>query len=235
MGEGVIKKTIIFILFITTIVILSMAAISAQEIDENQTDNFKLEITETADGATQEVLSVSDQQTLESDRKDATGAYLVLDNDADKENVNVGDYVTWILEAQNFGPDTAKNVKIHDRLPQGLKYIKHTATKGTFNPQNGIWDIGNLTIEEGLVSLYITTKAITIGEKINEATITSDTTNTNNETFEEEEIDVFAGDDSQTSGFEKHASAKMHETGNPLFLIFCSLLLFTVSIIKRKD
>ena len=40
------------------------------------------------------------------------------------------------------------------------------------------------------VSLYITCKAITVGEKINKATLTSDTFNLNNESYEGEEIDV---------------------------------------------
>ncbi|MEE0902529.1 MAG: DUF11 domain-containing protein [Methanobrevibacter sp.] len=230
------KKSAILII-IAFIFICSITTINAYEIDENQTDDFQLEVSEPEDVASQEVLSVpeSNESTLNSDDEaNESGAYIVLDNDADKENIYVGDYVTWILKAHNLGPDAAKNVKIHNILPNGLKYIKHTATKGTFNPSTGIWSIGDLTVEEGIVFLYITTKALTVGEKINEAYITSDTLNTNNETSEEEEIDVFARDDSKISVFEKHAHAKMmYETGNPIFLIFMSLLMLSVPIIKR--
>ena len=129
--------------------------------------------------------------------------------------------------------DTAKNVKIFDKLPDGLKYIKHETAKGTFNPETGIWNIGDLTVDEESVTLYITTQALTVGEKINEAYITSDTLNLNNETYEQEEIDVFSSDDSEISGFVKHASAKMHETGNPIFLAMISIFLLSVPIIKR--
>jgi uncharacterized repeat protein (TIGR01451 family) len=33
----------------------------------------------------------------------------VLDNDADKEDIVVGEEVTWIITASNLGQDTAKN------------------------------------------------------------------------------------------------------------------------------
>ena len=89
--------------------------------------------------------------------------------------------------------------------------------------------------EAGLKLVGSEIKSIRLGKvSINEAYITSDTLNTNNETSEEEEIDVFARDDSKISVFEKHAHAKMmYETGNPIFLIFMSLLMLSVPIIKR--
>lgn len=214
------------------IFISSIAAADAYEIDENQTENAGQGIAATADDTRQELSSPSNSAESNA-TQNSSGAYLVLDNDADKENVHVGDYVTWILKAKNLGPDVAKNVKIYDKLPDGLKYIKYETAKGTFDPATGIWNIGDLTVDEGIVTLYIITQALTVGEKINEAYITSDTLNLNNETYEEEEIDVLPGDDSQISGFVKHASAKMHETGNPLFLVMVSIFLLSVPIIKR--
>ena len=159
-----------------------------------------------------------------------------MDNDADKENILVGDYVTWILNVQNFGPDEAKNVKVHDTLPEGLQYISHTTTKGIFDHDSGIWDIGDLKIEDGLVKLFIKVKALTAGEKVNEAYITSDTNNTNTESYEQEEIDD-SRDGSEASEFEKNVAAEssteMHETGNPILLILMSLLMLPVAIFKR--
>ena len=232
----IIKSRRILILLIAIIFISSIAAANAYEIDENQTGDAYLGITSTADNSNQELLSASNSTEATSqsnDTQNSSGAYLVLDNDADKENVNVGDYVTWILEAINLGPDTAKNVKVYDKLPDGLKYIKHETEKGTFDPETGIWNIGDLTVDEESVTLYITTQALTVGEKINEAYITSDTLNLNNETYEQEEIDVLSSDDSEISGFVKHASAKMHETGNPIFLAMISIFLLSVPVIKR--
>lgn len=203
---------------------------------------MQLEIATSDDDASQDILSVSNstQTTLESsDTKNESNAYLVLDNDADNENIYVGDYVTWVLKVYNLGQDTAKNVKVHNMLPDGLKYIKHTTIKGTFDPSSGIWDIGDLTVDDGIVFLYITTKSLTVGEKVNEAYITSDTLNTNNKTYEKEEIDVFSNKnnhehDSKISEFKKHVHAKrMYETGNPIFLILLSLLMLSVPIIRR--
>lgn len=193
-----------------------MSLINAYEI--NQTDSLGL--------------NDNSQPSLESNNnQNSSSAYLVLDNDADVENVYICDYVTWILEVQNFGPDTAKNVKVYDKLPNGLKYVKHSLTKGTFDPNTGIWDIGDLSVEEGLVTLLITTKAIAAGEQINEAYITSDTFNSNNETFEEEEIDVFDRDSPDEIEFER--ATFMHATGNRIFLILTCLLILIIPIIKR--
>ncbi|MBR2558565.1 MAG: DUF11 domain-containing protein [Methanobrevibacter sp.] len=210
----------IFIILILIILISSISIASAEEIDLNQTGESEVLASS---------MDYSGEPVGESNGANSEGAYLVIDNDADKENVYIGDYVTWIIEAQNFGPQTAKNTKIHDNLPDGLRYISHTATKGTFDPNTGIWNIGDLSIEDGIVTLFIVTKAITAGEKVNEAYIVSDTVNLNNETFEEEEIDVFEED----GDFEKHVSAGMYETGNPIFLILVALLVMFVPISKR--
>ena len=246
----------IFFLFVLVIIISSVNAIDAHEIDENQIDNLESELAAPENDMSQKLSSPSDSadpvlkksndtdeaissSELENDVV-KTSAYLVLDNDADKENIYLGDYVTWILQAQNFGPDIAKNVKLYNKLPEGLKYIKHTTTKGTFDPVSGVWNIGDLRVEDGQVNLLITVKALTVGEKVNKAYITSDTLNSNNKTYEEEEIGVFSRDNSKTSGFEKHVSAKslhetrLHETGNPVFLILVSLLILFIPSIKRK-
>lgn len=150
--------------------------------------------------------------------------YLILDNDADKENIYVGDYVTWIVSVINMGPDTAKNVNVYDELPDGLKYISHTLSKGVFNPETGIWSIGNLSIKDGEVFLNITTKALSVGEKINKATLTTDSYNLNeNESYEEEEIDVFEHEDADKS------IASLKATGNPIALVLLSLFAIFVT------
>ena len=219
-------KKLILILFAAIILISSVTAISAQEIDESQLIN--LESGNPTISADNSDLNNDNFANVVSQDSNSTGAFLVLDNDADKENIYIGEYVTWILEAQNFGPEIAKNTKIYDKLPEGLEYIKHSATKGTFDSKTGIWDIGDLKVEDGIVTLLITTKAITAGEKVNKAYITSDTVNTNNETYEEEEIDVFEKDDSS----KEHVSAKMYEAGNPIFLALISLFLLLIPIRK---
>ena len=145
-----------------------------------------------------------------------SSAYLVLDNDADKENIEMGEEVVWEVSVINLGNDTAKNVKVYDQLPDGLEYVSHTTTKGTFNPDTGIWLIGDL-------------------EMINKAYLTTDSLNLNNETYEEEEIDVEDSDDDDKDVSKSIASAKIVPAGNPLALILLSVFgVFTASFKKFK-
>ena len=137
--------------------------------------------------------------------------------------------VDWIISVENLGPDTAKNVKVYDQLPEGLKYVKHVATKGTFNPKTGIWDIGDLSVNDGKVFLTITTKALTVGEKINKATLTTDSINLNDESYEKEEIDVF-----EHKSYQAKSTYTLHPTGNPTLLILFSLMGIIMSS-KRKN
>lgn len=210
----IIKKIGIIVIFL--ILALSLTCVSANEItNESQDDTLK-------------VSEDIDNLESESTQDQLSSAQLELDNDADKENINLGDEVTWIVTAQNFGPDTAKNVKVYDKLPSGLKYVKHTTTKGTFNPETGIWDIGDLKVSDGMVTLKITTVAESTGEKVNKAYLTSDNCD---DIYEEEEIDVF----SQKVSKDIHtASATMHETGNPIFLALITLFMLCAPVFKRK-
>ena len=169
----------------------------------------------------------------ESNGKTDSSAYLVLDNDANIENVYVGDYVVWIVSVINKGPDIAKNVKVYDQLPDGMEYIKHTATKGTFNPKTGIWNIGNLSAEDGEVFLNITVKALSVGEKINKANLTTDSINLNNESYEEEEIDVLEPEDDDNDS--DKVAKSLYSTGNPLALVLISLFIIFVTSIKSKE
>ena len=176
------------------------------------------------------VLESTSQKSDVSSKNEDSSAYLILDNDADKENVHIGEYVTWIVSVINTGPGIAKNLKVLDQIPDGLKYIKHTTTKGTFDPKTGIWDIGDLSVDDE-VFLYITTMAVSVGEKINKANLTCDTVNLNNETYEEEEIDVVENTkDSNDVVYEN----TLKSTGNPLMLVILSLLGCFMGYYKRS-
>lgn len=180
-----------------------------------------------------EINSTSDDENTSQKNFDSK-AYLILDNDADKENIYLGDYVTWIVSVLNIGPDAAQNVKIYDQLPEGMEYVGHTASRGTFNPQTGIWDIGVLAVGDDEVFLNITTQALTVGEKINRAYLTTDTLNLNaNNSFEEEEIDVFG-----YSANAESSSKSVHDnnsTGNPLALLALSLFGLGFPLFRKHN
>ena len=224
---------------IVLISLLSLSCINAQddnatELGLNQEDNADLEITDSNESVDEPIEEdiLASAPTSDADSQ----SYLILDNDADKENIYIGDYVTWIVSVINKGPDTAKNVKVFDQLPDGLKYINHSTTKGIFDPESGIWDIGDLTVDDGEVFLNILTKALSAGEKINKANLTTDSDNLNdNESYEEEEIDVFEheSDDHESKTFTSKAANSKYPTGNPIALVLLSL--FTVFIISIKS
>lgn len=214
----------IFITLFLLFAFLSLSAVSASDLNESQTlESNDVEIT-----ATQDSNVLSSQNEL-------SGAFLMIDNDADIENIYVGESVTWILTADNLGPDIAKNTKVYNQLPEGLQYLYHSSTKGVFDPQTGIWDIGDLKFEDGPVYLHITCKAITSGEKVNKAWITSDTKNLNIKDYEEEEMDVL----DYENEYENHDNIKnevpiLKSAGNPVFLILmCLFLIFTNVVVRR--
>lgn len=202
--------------FIFIVLFFSIGFVSANDVNQTLENNPEPIVVDSV-----QVNDAADSNITKS-------AYLVLDNDADNENIHVGDYVTWTVSVQNLGPDIAQNTKVYDELPEGLKYCYHKLTKGIFNPQTGIWDIGDLKVEDGEVVLNITCIAVTAGEKINKVWLTSDTLNLNDETFEEEEIDVLEFDYDTDKNVKKEIIDR-NSTGNPIFLILMTLFGFAVA------
>ena len=202
--------------FIFIVLFFSIGFVSANDVNQTLENNPEPIVVDSV-----QVNDAADSNITKS-------AYLVLDNDADNENIHVGDYVTWTVSVQNLGPDIAQNTKVYDELPEGLKYCYHKLTKGIFNPQTGIWDIGDLKVEDGEVVLNITCIAVTAGEKINKVWLTSDTLNLNDETFEEEEIDVLEFDYDNDKNVKKEI-IDSNSTGNPIFLILMTLFGFAVA------
>lgn len=208
---------------------------TAEELNLYTDELQELEVTNHTDNSNPPV-----ENTLTNEPQNNTDskAYLILDNDADKEKIYLGDYVTWILSVENKGPDIAKNVKVFNQLPDGLRYIKHTATKGTFNPKTGIWNVGNLSVDEGEVFLKILTQSFSVGEKINKAKLTTDTVNLNeNNSYEEEEIDVFErpGTSESNAVYAGSAAAAMPPTANPIALIVISLFMIFITSSKKYE
>ena len=202
--------------FIFIVLFFSIGFVSANDVNQTLENN------------PEPIVADSVQVNDAVDSNVTKSAYLVLDNDADNENIHVGDYVTWTVSVQNLGPDIAQNTKVYDELPEGLQYCYHKLTKGIFNPQTGIWDIGDLKVEDGEVVLNITCIAVTAGEKINKVWLTSDTLNLNDETFEEEEIDVLEFDYDTDKNVKKEIIDR-NSTGNPIFLILMTLFGFAVA------
>ena len=202
----------------------SLSCVSADDtadvdavLEASQDDAPALEIQEDA---------VAEKDTANDSKANSSSkAFLIIDNDADKENVYISDLVIWSIGVLNAGPDTAENVNVYDQLPDGMEYVSHIATKGDFDPVTGIWNIGSLSIHDGIEYLDIVTKALTAGEKVNKANVTSDTYNLNeNNSYEEEEIDVLSYSSAGKDSLSHYSANALYSTGNPIVLILISII-----------
>jgi uncharacterized repeat protein (TIGR01451 family) len=68
-----------------------------------------------------------------------------------------GDTMTMTITVVNNGPDDATGVQITDNIPQGLTLLTAAASDGTYDSQTGVWNIGDLNINE-TATLTLTVK-----------------------------------------------------------------------------
>ncbi|MEJ8756560.1 T9SS type A sorting domain-containing protein [Pontibacter sp. H259] len=57
---------------------------------------------------------------------------------------NIGVQTSFTIEVSNLGPDATTNIAIQEALPAGLTYVNAIPSVGTYDPQNGIWNIPTL-------------------------------------------------------------------------------------------
>ena len=68
-----------------------------------------------------------------------------VDKIADDVEYKVNETVTWTITVSNANNGTeATNVLLKDILPKEVEFVSYTATKGTYNNETGIWDIGTM-------------------------------------------------------------------------------------------
>jgi len=77
--------------------------------------------------------------------------------------------VTFTLTAHNYGPDSAKTVKVTDKLPTGLKFV---SADGTYNSSTGVWTIGNLAVGK-TATLHILAKMMVSATKLTNVAVVS--------------------------------------------------------------
>lgn len=82
--------------------------------------------------------------------------------EADNDKPEINDPVVYTITVENHGPADATDVTVSDLLPADLLYVTHSADKGTYDHNTGIWNIGNLAYGE-VVQLTITAEVIGTG------------------------------------------------------------------------
>lgn len=73
-----------------------------------------------------------------------TAADLAVTKTVSDENPTVGDIVDFTMTVENLGPSTATNIVAVDELPDGLEYVDHEVSQIVYDPESGIWTVGDL-------------------------------------------------------------------------------------------
>ncbi|SDF14768.1 conserved repeat domain-containing protein [Thermoanaerobacter thermohydrosulfuricus] len=107
---------------------------------------------------------------------EATAQIKVLSKDIkiqktiDKPTIRVGETATFTVKIENIWDTDAKDVKVQDKIPDGLEIVNINATKGSYDPAAGIWDVGLMPAKSS-AELNITVKGTKPGDYLNIATV----------------------------------------------------------------
>ena len=151
----------------------------------------------------------------------------------------------WIIKVVNNGPDGAKGVYVKDALPVSTKFIKYSASKGTFDSKGsfdaakGVWKIGDLDYGEE-VTLIITCRVLSTGSITNEAVVNSSTVDTNvSNNYDNATIKVKADNPPVPNPIQPKVNGidLSLKTGNPLLLVLLAFLTIfsTIGYKHRKE
>jgi uncharacterized repeat protein (TIGR01451 family) len=151
---------------------------------------------------------------------------LELKKTADKELYKKGEKMYWTITVINHGPSTARDVVVHDTLPSGVKFLSFKASKGSYDPTTGKWDIGELAKGESATIVIYCNVTAEKGTITNYAYVTTSTHESNPDNNK----------DNDTITVETHEPVppKMHPTGNPIVMVVLSLLAIVGVSIRRK-
>jgi len=215
--------------------------------------NFTLYVnaTVTSDAAAQTLnntASATDDQ-MESPVSATASIYvpsadLVLTKTVNNTKPVVKDIVVFTLIVNNHGPDTSTNVQVADKLPQGLTFVKYTASTGTYDPATGIWTIGDLKNGE-TAWINITSAVDQVGNITNNASVTSLTYDPNIEgSSASASIDaqqsqsggggVTPDDNSGNYSSVGAETVAMQKTGVPLGMILTALLMLVTGLVMPR-
>ncbi|MCF0226087.1 MAG: DUF11 domain-containing protein, partial [Methanobrevibacter sp.] len=100
-------------------------------------------------------------------------ADLEITKTASKIEYNVGEFIDYVVNIVNNGPDTAHNVKVEDILEEGMDFISYSANKGIFNNNGSLWTVEELDADQSATLLF-RTLSNKVGEVFNRVSVSSD-------------------------------------------------------------
>lgn len=168
-------------------------------------------------------------------------SYLYVNVTTSSSNLYPGDEFVVTYKLSNSGPDSASNVKLTFKIPEGLKFISANADTGncTYDPttMTVTWFLD--TVPVGDPYLNITLKALTAGDYTITPTINTTTYNKNTNTLTPLEINIQTPNNNGTNGSgannNQNNTIPMQKTGAPLTeLILGILAVMGGTLIPRR-
>ena len=194
--------------------------------------------------------STPENDTTNNKANDTAEAFefcdLVIKKSSDKKSYYVGDKMYWKIEVVNKGPSPARGVWVSDVLPSALKFLKFTASKGSYNDATGRWSIGDLAKGEK-VTLYIYCKVLSKGFLTNNANVTCSVNETDlSNNYDNATVKVIEKEHKKEkqNHTKKHSRSTpepkhpvtMHSTGNPIaYLLIAIFAIFGSFWSRRKQ
>jgi uncharacterized repeat protein (TIGR01451 family) len=166
----------------------------------------------------------------------------------DKKVYHVGDEMHWIMEVVNYGPSPAKDVVVSDVLPEGVKFISSSASKGSYSQYTGEWNIGDLAVGEK-VTIDILCKVVAEGVIVNHARVSTSTNEsdlTNNQDnasvkvikneppVDPDEPDEPTPEPDEPISTEPPVEMTMRNTGNPIVYLLIAIIAIFGSFWSRN-
>lgn len=145
-------------------------------------------------------------------------ADLAIKETISNQNPDFNDHVTIVIEAANNGPNNGTGVIVKDLLPEALAWIGDDGN-GDYNPETGIWNIGNLAVGESK-KLTITAIANKTGTFVNQANVSGN----------EHDYDLENNNDSKTLGIRPAADLEAIKTVNNTNPKYMDWIRWTVEI-----
>lgn len=98
---------------------------------------------------------------------------LSLNKSVNNMSPKVGEYVEFIIDLTNSGPNDARGVVVTDQIPTGYTYVSHNTTSGKYDNLTGIWNLNRLVFNNTTETLNIIAKVNPTGNYNNVAEVTA--------------------------------------------------------------
>ena len=150
-------------------------------------------------------------------------SYLIIKKTVSNSKPRLNDKVTYTITVTNNGPDDTTNVTVTDILPPGLKFI---STDGNYNPQTGIWTIGNLQNGQTAILNIIAQITKTNTNITNTATLNQTNYNPNPQNQAHNTINIEnKSDPADPSSSSEGKTISMQHTGVPIGGLVLAILV----------